>query len=182
MKHKRASRLGWHRVAREDETVLALPHGRVVDYVAHEVTAPLVVPFLGRDLRILDSGYRWVHYAPTGHNCALTVHLGPSGVPAQLYVDVGDGGGVDEDGVPYINDLYLDVLAVCEVQPSGVWHVTETEIIDVADLDAALQGGRVTPQQHALAWHEARAAETALRAGTFAPLEVVRSYLTDPYT
>lgn len=182
MKHKRASRAGWHRVARGEETVLALPHGRVVDYVAHEVGTPLVVPFRGRELRILDDGYRWVHYSPTGQNHALTVQLDPSGVPVQLYVDVGDGVGVDEDGVPYIDDLYLDVLAVCEVRPGGGWHVTETEITDVADLDAALQEGRVTPAQHALAWQEARAAEAALRAGTFAPLDVVRGYLSDPYT
>lgn len=182
MKHKRASRRGWHRVAREDETVLALPHGQIVDYVAHEVTAPLVVRFLGRDLRILDDGYRWVHYSPTGHNHALTVQLGPSGVPVQLYVDVGDGVGVDEDGAPYINDLYLDVLAACEVQPGGTWRVTDTEIIDVEELDAALQAGLVSARQYDLAWAEARAAEAALRAGTFAPLEVVRGYLSDPYT
>ncbi|MFC5849993.1 DUF402 domain-containing protein [Deinococcus petrolearius] len=182
MKHKRASRRGWHRVAREDETVLALPHGRIVDYVAHEVTAPLAVPFRGRDLRILDDGYRWVHYSPTGHHHALTVHLDPSGVPVQLYVDVGDGVGVDPDGVPYIDDLYLDVLAVCEVRPGGEWHVTDTEIVDVADLDAALAEGRVSAPQHALAWQEARAAEAALRAGTFGPLDVVRGYLSDPYT
>lgn len=182
MKHKRASRKTWHRVVSSEETILHVPSGVIVDYTAGEVNKPLVVPFRDRQLRILDTGYRWLHYSPTRKNHALTVQLDAGGVPIQIYVDVGDGAGLDDDGVPYINDLYLDVLAVCEVRPDGHWHITETEIIDQHELEDALAAGQVTRAQYDLAWAEAKAVQVALEAQKFSALETVRQYLTDPYT
>ena len=90
--------------------------------------------------------------------------------------------GLDPDGIAFIEDLYLDVIALCDVQPDGRWHVTKTEIIDVDELEDALREGHVTPAQYDLAWTEARAVEAALRTQTFGPMDVVRGYLTDPYT
>ena len=60
--------------------------------------------------------------------------------------------------------------------------MAHTEVIDQNELDEALRLGRVTPQQHALAWAEIKAVQAALQAQTFAPLEVMRRYLQDPYT
>lgn len=182
MKRKRFDHRTWHRAATGEQTVLELPGGLLVDYRAGEVTEPLRVPFRGRELLILDSGYRWVHYSPSGQTHALTVQLDTAGVPQQLYVDIGEGVGVGKDGLPYIDDLYLDVIAVCLVQPGGQWRVTETEIIDAEELEDALRSGAVSPGQAEFAWQEARAVEAALRGGRFAPLEILRGYLSDPYT
>lgn len=184
MKHKRADYRNWHRVepGTGEQTRLELPGGWLVDYRAGQVLKPLHVPVCGQQRTILDTGYRWVHYAPRDRQHALTVHLDPAGVPQQLYVDICAGSGVDADGWPYTDDLYLDVIALCEVQPGGRWHVTETEIIDIHELEDAVRGGEVTPAQADLAWAEARAVQAALLAQTFGPVEVVRGYLTDPYT
>lgn len=130
---------------------------------------------------ILESGFRWVQYAEEGQQHALTVHLDPAGVPQQLYVDIGARVGRDPDGIAYIDDLYLDVTALCEVQPDGTWRVTATEIIDVDELEDALAMGLVTPEQYALAWAEARRGEAALQNGEFAAVDVVRDYLLTEY-
>lgn len=182
MKHKRAGRKNWHRAVADEEQVIHVPQGVIVDYTAGEVTKPLIVAFKDKSLRILDTAYRWVHFAPHGKNLALTVQLDEKGVPQQLYVDICDGHGLDPDGIPFVNDLYLDVIALCEVQPDGHWRVTDTEIIDQHELEEALGQGKVTQAQYDLAWAEARAVEAALRAGTFEAAETVRQYLTDPYT
>ena len=58
----------------------------------------------------------------------------------------------------------------------------ETEVLDEDELDEALNENRITPQQHALAWAEARAVLAALDSQTFKPLDVLRRYLQDPYT
>ena len=182
IKHKRASYRGWHRVMDDEEQVIHVPQGTLVDYRAVTVVKPLRVPVCGELRTILDSGFRWVHYAPRGAGHALTVHLDPAGVPQQLYVDIGIGAGLDPDGVPFLEDLYLDVTALCEVEPAGNWHVTATEIIDQNELEGALAAGHVTQAQYDLAWAEAHAVQAALLTQRFEPADVVRRYLSDPYS
>ncbi|WP_420597403.1 DUF402 domain-containing protein [Deinococcus sp.] len=182
MKRKRFDRRNWQRVVGGgDQTTLALPGGLIVDYRAVEVITPLEVPFAGRTLRILDSGYRWVSYVPFKARHALTVQLDALGHLQQLYVDVGETTGIDDDGLPWIDDLYLDVVGVATPSAES-WMVSETEVLDEDELDDALRLGRVTPPQYQIAWAEARAVLAALETQQFAPLDVVRRYLQDPYT
>lgn len=179
MKIKSAGRKNWPRTVSDEELVLQVPGGVIVDYRAGEVLRPLDVGFCGHTLRILDTGYRWLHFAPIAEHHALTVQLNPQLRPLQIYVDICDGHGLDANGVPFTHDLYLDVLAVCDVLPDGSWHVTETEIIDGPELDEALNLGKVTRAQFDLAWAEARSVEAQLQENDFPPLRVVQAYLRD---
>ncbi|PNY80583.1 DUF402 domain-containing protein [Deinococcus koreensis] len=182
MKRKIYDLRPWARTARHSQTVLTVPGHVIVDYLAHEVERPLDVEFGGRTLRVLDSGFRWVRIHPTGSGegvlgSALTAQLGVSGAPVQVYVDIHTGEGVGEDGLPWTDDVYLDVI--------GDWQegrVMETHVIDGEELEAAVQGGRVTPELAGAAWALARQVEAELRAGTYAPLDTLRRYLSDPYT
>lgn len=178
MKIKSAGRKNWHRAISSTEQVIHIPGGVIVDYFAVQVARPLDVGFRGHTLRILDNGFRWVHFAPTSENHALTVQLNDQNRPVQIYVDICDAHGLDADGVPFTHDLYLDVLAVCQVHLDGSWGVTETEIIDQDELEDALQAGKVTREQFDLAWNEARQVEADLQQNTFAPLQVIQSYLS----
>ncbi len=182
MKRKTFDRRRWARVISGEQTVLPLPEGVIVNYRANQVTTPFFVQLAGRSVCILDSGYRWVHYAPAGARHALTVQLDASGQLQQFYVDVGEQSGVTEDGLPWMDDLYLDIVGTVDVTPQGRWSVAHTEVIDQKELDEALRLGLVTPPQHALAWAEIKSVQAALQTQTFAPLEVMRRYLQDPYT
>lgn len=182
MKHKRFDYRQWHRVEPGTGQQLCRPWagGWVSEFRAGQVNKPLVVLVCGQTRTILQDGYRWVQYAEAGQHHALTVHFDPAGVPQQLYVDIGAAVGLDPDGIAYIDDLYLDVVALCDVQPDGRWRVTATEIIDVNEVEEALSAGQITLEQHALAWAEARAVQAALEAQTFAPVDIVRQYLRAP--
>lgn len=188
MKRKVFDLREWSRVARHTQTVTHIPGYVIVDFTAHEVARPLDVPFGERTVRILGDGFRWVRVHPTGtgegpgrENAvgdALTVMLNAAGQPEQLYVDIHAGEGVGEDGLPWTEDVYLDVIA--DWQPS--WRVTETHIIDADELEEAVRAGQVSPTLAGAAWAHARLVEEGLRAGTYAPLGVLRGYLEDPYT
>ncbi|MFC6591485.1 DUF402 domain-containing protein [Deinococcus lacus] len=175
MKHKRFDRRHWARAESGEQRRVDLPGGVLVDYRAGRVPQPLVRPLGPRWLTLLDTGYRWVYWQPHGAGHALTVMLDAAGQPVQLYVDTALDSGLDPDGWPYITDLYLDVLAVCDPH---TWTVTELYLKDADELEAAVQSRELPPE---LAWRAVAEAErvgAALRAGTFAPLDVVREYLT----
>ena len=64
----------------------------------------------------LDTGYRWLRIHPHGAGegvmgMRVTVQLGAQGVPVQLYIDIHGGEGLTTSGLPWHDDLYLDVLA-----------------------------------------------------------------------
>ncbi|MBB6097266.1 hypothetical protein HNR42_000680 [Deinobacterium chartae] len=168
MKRKSSARPGWTRVPRRRFEVHAVPGGLLTCLEVLEVRAPLTVPCCGEPRVVADAGYRWVQFFPEGARHALTTMWTPRFEVAQWYVDVTDGWGVDPGGVPWHDDLYLDVIAT----PQGC-----LEVIDADDLEAALQAGAVTPGQYRAAWQEARAVEAALRAGTFAPVAASRAHL-----
>lgn len=168
---------------RHTQTVTRGPGFVIVDFTAHEVARPLNVLFGDRTIRILDHGFRWVRAHPTrtGEGVvgdALTVMLNAAGQPRRLYVDIHAGEGVSEGGLPWHDDLYLDVVA--DWQPG--WRVSQTHIIDAEDLAEAVEAGLVSPTLAEAAWTHARRGAAQLRAGTYAPLDVLRRYLEDPYT
>ncbi|GGM12487.1 DUF402 domain-containing protein [Deinococcus aerophilus] len=186
MKRKTFDLRAWARVTQGTQTVLDVPGYVIVDFTARTVVRPLDVSRPGGGThRILDSGFRWVRAHPTGAGAgvvgaALTVMLGAAGQPVQFYVDIHGGEGVAEEGLPWHDDLYLDVVGVSE--PDAPWTVTATHIIDAEDLEAAVEAGQVTPELAARTWDHARQVDAQLRAGTYPPVEVLRRYVEDPYT
>lgn len=161
-------------MAHSEQTVTALPGGTIVDFRVLEMNTPLIGMLLGQSLTVMDTGYRWISYIPEGTKHALLVMLDTSGSPLQLYVDVGERTGVGEGGLPWIDDLYLDVTANCAVLPDGRWRVMDTEIIDQDELETALLNGKITQAQFDLAWTEARKIDDALQNNHFEPVEIVR--------
>ncbi|WP_051517242.1 DUF402 domain-containing protein [Deinococcus phoenicis] len=175
MKRKGNDYAAWFGVG--EQQVIKVPGGSIVDYRPGMVETPLDVTILGQTVRVLASGYRWVDFIPTAGHHALKVQMNEWGVPLQLYVDVFRESGIDGNGVPWINDLYLDVVALCEVRLDGEWHVTKAEIIDADELEDALAEGRVSQGDAELSWEQARVAEAALREQNFALVEVIRQYV-----
>lgn len=99
----------------------------------------------GQQKPSLVSGFRWWYLVPEKAQHALLVILNGAGEPQWFYTDICAGSGL-EDGFPWTSDLYLDVIATCEVHNNGHWQVTVTEIIDADELEAALRECLVTPR------------------------------------
>ncbi|CAM3618140.1 DUF402 domain-containing protein [Deinococcus frigens] len=187
MKRKTFDLRPWARVTQSTQTALAVPGYVIVDFSAQTVIRPLEVTRPGSAVchLILDNGYRWIRCHPTGAGAgvmgaALTVQINAAGQPVQFYVDIHGGEGVQDDGLPWHDDLYLDVVG--DPDDAERWIVTATEIIDAEDLEAAVEAGLVTLELAAQTWDHARQIETELRAGTYAPVDVLRRYVEDPYT
>lgn len=171
MKRKYADRRQWRRVTQRRYDIVRADTAAFSGYVAtfwiDAVREPLWVPILGEQICVADAGYVWRQFFPTGGRHVFTAMYNAQRQPVQWYVDICGALGVDDDGVPWFDDLYLDVIGL----PSG-----EVEIIDAVELDEALDKGLITPDDYTLAWHEAIRVRSDLEMGTLTLLDVARKF------
>lgn len=162
MKIKSAARLNWPRVRARRFIVQRIDSSEYRGYATllrfDEIAEPLCVEFNEQRVCIIDRGYDWVQHFPDGANYALLAAFDERGELVQWYIDVVWRLGVDESGVPWYEDLYLDIV----VSPTG-----ETLLLDAAELDEALRQGEVTDIQYNFAWHQASTLLDALEADLF---------------
>ena len=109
---------------------------------------------------------------PQEHAALLVILNGET--PVFAYADVCAATGLGEDGLPWLDDLYLDVRATLNAD----WTPGVPEIIDADELDAALYSGEIAPEQHALAWATARDLAGQMARNTHPLLEAVRSFVS----
>lgn len=147
LKRKSANRVPWPRVLARRFTVKTLDQADYRGYVTllclDKVRSPLYTKWQGQEICLADSGYTWLQHFPVGTQYTLTTQFDAQGQVVQWYIDICWQHGVDENGIPWWDDLFLDVI----VFPGG-----EFEIVDGEDLDAAMQNGIVDEAQHQQAW------------------------------
>lgn len=153
MPRKSDAHAGWARIAASAFIVARAQtpafSGIISLYTIAEVREPLIKRVCGELTVIADNGFRWLQlYSdhPERQTYTVTAAYTANDVIAQWYIDVSAGHGVDHTGVPWHDDLYLDLVA------NGLGAV---EIIDAADLEAALAAGEIEPAAYHLAWREA---------------------------
>lgn len=149
----------------------------MVDSLALVVSEEVWEDFAGTPLLLTGAGVRWVRAhplrAPAGVlGDALTVQV-VGGAPQELYVDIHKGGGVDPDGSVWIDDLYLDVAALCNPD----WTGQQTLVLDGDELAAAVARGELSRALDTAVRERGRELERQLWSGTYPPLSAVRAYL-----
>ena len=166
VKRKSAERVTWRRIAKRQFSVLQLDNdefsGTVTLLQILAVHEPLWMPLGGQAICIADAGYGWLQHFPTSANHTVTTMFDASGQVVQWYIDICKAHGSDERGIPWYDDLYLDIM----LAPGGV-----PELLDADELDAALAAGSITPDDWALAWREARQVLALLEHG---PLPIMQ--------
>lgn len=150
IKRRLANRSPWPRILERRFTVQAINQPDYVGYVTllclDKVREPLWVRVHAQKFCIVADGYSWLQQFPTGAQYTVTTQFDAQGQVVQWYIDICIQHGVDEAGVPWWDDLFLDVISF----PNG-----GCQIIDGEELDAALQSGAIDETQHRLAWAEA---------------------------
>ena len=153
MKRKYGDRPGWERIAERMFTVARVEQpafsGVVALYTMLRVREPLYKPVAGELTLIADDGFCWLQlYSDDveSQTYTITVAFNPENIVVQWYIDVCAGHGVDHTGVPWHDDLYLDLV----MNARGALSV-----IDAADLESALEAGAVSLPAYQLAWREA---------------------------
>ncbi|ABX42212.1 DUF402 domain-containing protein [Lachnoclostridium phytofermentans] len=80
-----------------------------------EVTIPQRWNFLNKDVLVCDNGMKWLSMIPENEFYVITAMLDSKANIVLWYIDMIADSGIDEDGVAYYHDLYLDLV----VYPDG---------------------------------------------------------------
>lgn len=93
-------------------------------------------------LCLYDNGYSELNYLPEGEFWQLSAIYDQKGDIVEWYFDMTAKNGVDSEGKPYCDDLYLDAV----LTPRG-----EIKILDEDELQQALDDGNITEDEFNLA-------------------------------
>ena len=127
------------------------------------VTEPLSVSYGGQSLCILDQGYSWLRHFPADSQYIVTTTYSPDGQVLQWYIDLCQSHGVTEEGIPWWDDLYLDIA----ILPSG-----QLFVLDADELDEALDQGAISTKEHAAVCQEAQHLVELVREERFDLLKI----------
>lgn len=107
-----------------------------------EVSEAQIWKFNGEDIVVCDKGRKWLSILPQDDWYCITAMMDEDGKVLLWYIDMIAKQGVDVDGVPYFDDLYLDLV----VYPDGTIIVD-----DMDELEDALSKKDITQEQFDLA-------------------------------
>jgi predicted RNA-binding protein associated with RNAse of E/G family len=107
-----------------------------------EVREPQIWKFNGEDIVVCDKGVTWLSILPNDDWYCITAMFSEKEEILVWYIDMIAGQGIDKDEVPYIDDLYLDLV----VYPDGT--IIED---DMDELEYALVTKDITEEQYHLA-------------------------------
>jgi len=94
------------------------------------------------DIVVCDNGVRWLSILPQDDYYCITAMMNEQEEILLWYIDMIASQGIDSDGVPYFDDLYLDLV----VYPNGTILVD-----DMDELEDALSKKDITQEQFELA-------------------------------
>ena len=83
----------------------------------------------------------------------------------QYYIDVAKEYEIDDCGLPYFDDLYLDVVLL----PNGKMYV-----LDEDELEDAYKSGDVTKEEYELAWYTTKWIIAAIKIVNFIDFNIGR--------
>ena len=98
--------------------------------------------FNGEDIVVCDKGRKWLSILPQNDWYCITAMMDENEKILLWYIDMIAKQGIDVDGVPYFDDLYLDLV----IYPDGTIIVD-----DMDELEEALSKKDITQEQFNLA-------------------------------
>ncbi len=107
-----------------------------------EVTEIQKWKFDEKEFVVCDQGLKWLSILPQDNYYCITAMMNEKNDILVWYIDMIAAQGIDTDGVPYFDDLYLDLI----VLPDG-----EIKVDDMDELEEALRQGDITQEQFKLA-------------------------------
>ena len=104
-----------------------------------EVTGPQYWQLRVQDIMVCDTGMKWLSMLPKDDFYCITAMMDQQDNMVLWYIDMIDDHGVDAEGVPWFDDLYLDLVV----------YADGTIVIDDRDeLEDALTSGDVSKEQY----------------------------------
>ena len=157
---RRADRLEWQRILARRFAVAHLETpgfvGAVTLLLLDQFGEPFYSQVDGQPCCVAATGYSWLQHFPMGAHYTVTTMFDQAGTVVQWYIDICRRHGVDGAGIPWFDDLYLDIV----VTPAGT-----VQLLDADELEDAVGQGLVSPAEYTLAWREARRLLAAIEQG-----------------
>jgi predicted RNA-binding protein associated with RNAse of E/G family len=134
MKRKHANRPNWKRIIQKSYFGIKVNEESFNGYLAYlnleEVKEELWVTYGSQRVCIVKDNYVWLQHLPEGSKYALTSTFNEKGEFVQGYFDIVKRIGTDETGIPYWDDLYLDIV----ILPNGeIYTLDEDELEQAKD-------------------------------------------------
>lgn len=150
MKRKYADKANWTRVSKKEFKLTYVEDSQFKGYLSMikicKIKYPLIKVMNNQQYNIADDGYIWLNHIPVDKHYAITTMFNNNGEIVQWYFDVTKKVGVNDQGIPYFDDLYLDVV----ILPSN-----EILLLDEDELEEALRNKDITEDDYKLAYEEA---------------------------
>lgn len=116
--------------------------GYISLFKINKVTDSWVINYGKKDICVINNGYKLLQYVPLGENYTLTVFCDEENKIIQWYFDITYGNGIDDDGIPYYDDLYLDIV---------IFPPFEVHLVDKDELEEAVDKKKISNEQYNLA-------------------------------
>lgn len=146
MKRKFGDRANWRRISRRRFTCRYVESdgftGYMTLYTIYNLKEPLWKTYGNHTYRIADRGYSWLQYYPKDCHYIVTAMFDEREEIIQWYIDTCKIQGVTDQGVPWFDDLYLDVV---------VLRNGEVFLLDEDELDDAIHRHDITQKDYQLA-------------------------------
>jgi predicted RNA-binding protein associated with RNAse of E/G family len=103
---------------------------------------PLIVKLNNEDLCLRGNGYTWYEIYPDNENYVITIMYDSNNMLVEWYFDISKELGI-ENGIPYEDDLYLDL---------SIRSNDEVSILDEEELKEALNNNIISKQDYNFAY------------------------------
>lgn len=117
--------------------------------------------------RKIDKNYKMLEYTPVDENYNVRVFVNDKNEIFEYYIDITNGMEL-RDGVPYYNDLYLDVIYYNnkEIMRKVSDTKDQLRLVDTEELEDALNQELITKQQYDEAYNAANKIIGEIKSGT----------------
>lgn len=150
LKRKTADFRNWKKILKKkvyvDKVSNSLFEGYLSFVYIEQITEPQWDSFFPRKEKVADSGYLWLQHFPKDRKYVITTMFNDKEEIVQHYVDICYDHGIEDSGIPWYLDLYLDIVLL----PTG-----EAILVDEDELDEALKEKVIDKKQYDLAYSEA---------------------------
>lgn len=118
--------------------------GNISMLTANKVIEKVTAIRSGKEIVIFDDNFKWLEFYPENNkNIAMIVAFNDKEEIVDWFFDIAENSAVSEEGIPYTDDLYLDII----LDTSG-----NMQLVDEDELKEALDSKIITIEQYDFAY------------------------------
>jgi predicted RNA-binding protein associated with RNAse of E/G family len=143
IKRKYADKSAWKRVLKKSYKSTYVEsvdfNGYLSIVLVEKVSEPLIKKVYDETICIVNDGYIWLEQYYVDKNYSISTVFDENRNIVQWYIDIAKKADISTDGIPYIDDLFLDLVMT---------PTSDIEILDQDELEQALEERVITKEEY----------------------------------